>query len=156
VGAQTHPTRNPLVYDFDDVVEFPPHFFHIDANRINDSKTIINPKHSLVVYDAEDYINNKKYYLNKPERIYKTVFPSWDNTARRGGSAFVAQIEPTLYKKWLCDIIDYTYRTRESGDRLIFINAWNEWAEGAHLEPCRRYGYANLQATADALMESSN
>lgn len=39
-------------------------------------------------------------------------------------------------------------------ENIIFVNAWNEWAEGAHLEPDMKYGYANLQAIKSAIEQS--
>jgi hypothetical protein len=43
-----------------------------------------------------------------------------------------------------------------SVDSLVFINAWNEWAEGNHLEPCEKWGHKYLEATQRALAVSLN
>ena len=81
--------------------------------------------------------------------------PMWDNTARRNNKGMIFQnSSPVLYKQWLEDVIGESYQRDDLEDNLIFINAWNEWGEGAYLEPDREYGYAFLQATKDAVESS--
>jgi glycosyltransferase involved in cell wall biosynthesis len=64
---------------------------------------------------------------------------------------------PNLYQKWLANAITDTLSgVSEPDRRLIFVNAWNEWAEGAHLEPDAANGYAYLQATRDALVAAKH
>jgi hypothetical protein len=83
-------------------------------------------------------------------RVFKTVFPSWDNTARTGSRAVVVlNGTPGNYAQWLFATIEQTSSNPTPGEKLVFINAWNEWAEGCHLEPDRQYGDAFLQATLD-------
>jgi glycosyltransferase involved in cell wall biosynthesis len=83
---------------------------------------------------------------------FKSVMPSWDNTARRqnDGHIFINS-SPEAYENWLSEVVKYTRRNLPEDKRFIFVNAWNEWAEGTHLEPDRFYGYAYLQATAEAI-----
>ena len=60
----------------------------------------------------------------------------WDNTARKKNRGVILDGSiPDLYKQWLIDIIKETKSNIKLDDKLIFINAWNEWAEGAYLEP---------------------
>jgi hypothetical protein len=82
---------------------------------------------------------------------YECVCPSWDNTARRGADSWVLHNStPEAYQEWLELAIRRTLEPPGS-DRLVFLNAWNEWAEGAYLEPDQRYGLAYLEATKRAL-----
>jgi len=76
----------------------------------------------------------------------------WDNTARRGlrGTIYTGST-PGLYEHWLRQTVRRTMQERQGDERLVFINAWNEWAEGCHLEPGLRWGHQYLQATLSAL-----
>ena len=58
--------------------------------------------------------------------------------------------DPAIYERWLASAIDRAQSAPED-QRLVFINAWNEWAEGNHLEPCLRWGHGYLEATKRAL-----
>ena len=84
-------------------------------------------------------------------RRYDSVFPSWDNTARAGRRGVVLHNStPEAYQAWL----EYALSRAEMQppeQRLVFINAWNEWAEGCHLEPDQRHSRAYLEATKRAV-----
>jgi len=76
----------------------------------------------------------------------------WDNSARRPETSVqFAYSNPYLYEKWLTRICETAVADPNNPENLVFVNAWNEWAEGTHLEPDRRYGFAYLEATAKAI-----
>lgn len=79
------------------------------------------------------------------------VVPAWDNTPRRArGATIVHGSTPDQYGAWLRRAIDGA-RAQASLPALVFVNAWNEWAEGAALEPDQRWGRAYLEATHAAV-----
>jgi glycosyltransferase involved in cell wall biosynthesis len=93
--------------------------------------------------------------LANPEPVryprFDTVCPSWDNTARVGKRAVVMHgSTPDAYQQWLETVIARA-AGRPRDQRIVFLNAWNEWAEGCQLEPDRRHGRAYLEATRRAL-----
>ena len=99
---------------------------------------------------AFDHPRFSQAYFRRPKPNWPTtecVFPSWDNTARRTrGEAFVfVGSDPDLFERSLTEAVD---RVRPEDPPLVFINAWNEWAEGCHLEPCDRWGRAWIEACA--------
>lgn len=97
--------------------------------------------------------------LDKPEHSYKwfrCVCPSFDNSARKSKSAsiFVGST-PEIYGKWLKKTAERTLLKYGGEERIVFINAWNEWAEGNHLEPDVKWGRSYLEATRNVLVNSS-
>jgi lipopolysaccharide biosynthesis protein len=89
-----------------------------------------------------------------PYRRWPCVFPSWDNTARRPHSAEIFYgSSPRRFRQAILDTVAaHRARWGHDEDMLLFVNAWNEWAEGCHLEPDERYGVQWLEAHRDALL----
>lgn len=155
VVAQAFGTTDPGPSGFDAAVEFPPHKLGDGAPRINSNLVFVNPNYTGVVSEYEYLVRSAKE-VSKPEfTLFRTVCPSWDNDPRRPGNGLTyANSAPELYEEWLTYACEYARQEADTEKRIVFVNAWNEWSEGAHLEPDKRYGYAYLQATANALKNS--
>jgi len=154
IAAQTFWFTDPREVNFDAAVEFPPH--NIALPDISHLLKIANPNYSGNIFDYKDIVKKCSSASAAEYKLFKTVFPGWDNEARKPGCGYTfAFSSPELYKNWLLNAAKVTLQEKCPEKRLLFINAWNEWAEGAYLEPDQRYGYAYLQATADAVKEIS-
>ena len=148
---QSFESAHPADFGFDAAVEFPPN--NTSPPLITDQVSELCPGFSGAIYDWTVFPARSRDYAAPGYPLYRGVCPSWDNTARRMDKATVFHgASPQGYAEWLENAAMETLRrSRDPGERLVFVNAWNEWAEGAYLEPDRRYGYAYLQATRDAL-----
>jgi O-antigen biosynthesis protein len=140
--------QDPSEQGFDASAEFVPHRLHglVEPSR----RQLLRGHHE--VYEYEDAASG---YLDRPTvpwRRYPCVATAWDNSPRRqAGEAFMlANSTPDRYGQWLTQAA--SRQSKANGrDGVVFINAWNEWAEGAHLEPDTHWGRAYLEATSKAL-----
>jgi hypothetical protein len=148
---------DPTVYGADAAAGFPPH---------NGGWELPPSRHRLHLFDRKFSGQAASYdrlaevaAANTPDqfRLFPGVCPQWDNEPRRTGAghSFFGST-PAKYGAWLRKATDYAMRAPSRDERIVFINAWNEWAEGAYLEPDRHYGYAYLAETARALASVSS
>ena len=160
IAAQTFGFfTDPRSIGFDAAVEFPPHYdISYPINEITNTVKIYNDEFEGIIYDFQDLINafnRKSGEVNFP--LYKTVLPGWDNAPRKPGKGHSYIFSsPDKYQRWLRKAIEFTLRKDKPDERVIFINAWNEWGEGAYLEPDRKYGYAFLDSTWKVLNSLSS
>jgi lipopolysaccharide biosynthesis protein len=143
-------TADPAALGFDAAVEFPPHWMR-STLLTEAALDLVDGFRGAIL----DYVACARSALGRPEPDFpmlRGVMPGWDNTARAGAAANIfVNAEPANYERWLKGIVDWTRARRQGDERIVFINAWNEWAEGCHLEPDLRYGRAFLEATQRAL-----
>ena len=140
---------DPKLMGFDAAIEFPPHSF--PALVIDDEISNLDPEFRGEILD---YSYGVDILLNNPPRfpfkLYRGVMPGWDNTPRRMENATVFYgNSPSIYQRWLNSAIANS--ASDSCENLIFINAWNEWAEGACLEPSEQDGRAYLEKTREVM-----
>ena len=151
VYTQSFESRPPAEYGMDAALEFPPN--NSGAPDITSQVPHLDPDFSGTVFDWSVFPMRSRNYIDPGYVLFRGITTTWDNEARRPGrGAVFAGASPEGYREWLENAIkDTEQRFSEPSERLIFVNAWNEWAEGAHLEPDSRYGFAFLQATREAL-----
>jgi lipopolysaccharide biosynthesis protein len=149
-AVQSFGITDPRPFGFDAAVDFPPH----TQRELIDPTTFKGINADFAGY-LEDYLRVARNQVNQPPPPfirYRGVMPAWDNTPRRMNRAHVCvNSSPAAYQAWLERIVQQTMARSAVQEPLVFLNAWNEWAEGAYLEPDSRNGHARLEATRRAL-----
>lgn len=164
----------PEQVGFDAAAEFAPELPHQNLRMGFPSYRVRDLQHRLYrmglpaspfivnfIYRYETLVAVMRSKPPVPYTRFRCVTPSWDNSPRRvarkhnrdvfTGAYVFHDSTPAAYERWLGSMAQET-RTRLRGDeQILFINAWNEWAEGNHLEPDQRWGRAYLGATAQML-----
>lgn len=152
VCAQTYGIKDPEPYGFDAAIEFPPHNALSIENKIH--KTLLNQEFTGSIFDYAKVVEEQCIKERPNYKCYETLMLSWDNTARKQNhSNIFSNFSLDLYKDWLSNIAEHTFYNQNipNEEKFVFINAWNEWAEGTHLEPDIKYGYGYLEATYEVL-----
>lgn len=152
----------PTTKGFDFGFEFQPNFSNVSQNVIYShnryerimrkvkKKFKIGVKRLECYYDYDSFAK-KQVEVGFKKDIYPGITPMWDNSARRKEEPFILhESTPDKYKKWLQHIKE-NYPWADMPESFLFINAWNEWAEGCHLEPCQKWGTQYLEVTKEVL-----
>jgi lipopolysaccharide biosynthesis protein len=141
---------DPRDIGFDAAVEFPPNLS--TPTNVTAQQRLLNPGFEGQVLDWREVANDYGSRALPSYRLYPGVSAGWDNEPRRPGKGRVyAHASPRRYRDWLQKTITTRLADKPASERLVFINAWNEWAEGAVLEPDAALGHAWLDATRKAL-----
>lgn len=148
-----HDYKDPTVYGLDGAIEFPPHDYFQHLTPVNSQLNTFDPNFSGHYLAYKDLVQLSLSRLNTPFPLIKTVVPHWDNEARYPGNGRgLVGSTPALYQSWLSRVVEHAQQNPFMGSSpLVFVNGWNEWAEGATLEPSLYHGYAYANATARAV-----
>jgi glycosyltransferase involved in cell wall biosynthesis len=143
--VQTFGQTDPNKFGFDAAIEFPPHgntFNEVEIENIENFNGKVFSAELSKNFDSEP----------KPYEWFRGVFLNWDNTARKNRNAHIyLNNSPENYRNWLNKACDYSLANNPADNKFVFINAWNEWAEGTHLEPDQKFGYSYLNKTSEVL-----
>ena len=147
VRVQSFPQEHgdPREIGFDASLEFQPDW----TNLGEPARILENGGHHVFDYAG---VVRRQIAKAPPEfRCFPGVTPGWDNSARRRSNAYIFEgSTPEIYAQWL-EHAAKRVRAFPPEERIVAVNAWNEWAEGNHLEPDRESGRAYLEATRNAL-----
>jgi hypothetical protein len=155
----------PSQVGLDAAVEFQPDWWELGAPlgsrnralrnfRWNDVRFLLHRKllgDDINVQDYRHLVSSAARRMSPNYPRFPCVTPSWDNSPRRchGARVFI-ESSPAVFQQWVANTLA-SLKNATNTPPILFINAWNEWAEGNHLEPDQRYGRSYLEALKEAL-----
>lgn len=102
-------------------------------------------------YDYEKIMANYFTPVDRDERVYPQLLAGWDRSPRAGKKAIVYyNNNPKTFGNAAKNAVDVV-KDKQPEHRLIFVNSWNEWGEGAYLEPDQEFGKGKIKALREAL-----
>lgn len=148
------PWTSPDSIGFDASYEVPTFILPDELKVANLAPLKVAPEFKGRIYDYPRIVD---FYCNRPDppyRRYRGPMLAWDNTPRHAERAVVFHnVTPQEFERWMSDSLAHARRRFAGQERLLFVNAWNEWAEGSYLEPDLRYGRSFLEAVARAVRD---
>jgi len=157
ICSQTFGIKDPTPFGFDAAMEFPPHT--AESSQVSNKVDITNMSFDGLIYDYSQVVNNACKKVEPDYKLFRTSMLSWDNTARKQNNSHIfANFSLLKYKQWFSSLASNVCNNNKynNDEKLVFINAWNEWAEGTHLEPDRKFGYGYLESTYDVIRNFDN
>ena len=155
--VQSFDSWDPRTVGFDSAVEFPPHNQSSALFRLEEHDRELPQMADAEEWQGELYSYPRLIEWAMSKKIpefpwFRGVMPAWDNTPRRmeRASVFVGD-SPELFQTWVERTLHYTYLFNKPDNWLLFVNSWNEWGEGAYLEPDFELGMARLSALSAAI-----
>ena len=158
VIAQSFDDADPREFGADAAAGFPPHNGGWNLKQHRDSATLFDQNFNGDIRSYDDLAETILATRSEGYVRFPGVCPQWDNEARKPGKGFgFVGSTPAKYGAWLEQASRTAMAEAPSPDeRIVFINAWNEWGEGAYLEPDRHFGFAYLAETARTLLKLSS
>jgi lipopolysaccharide biosynthesis protein len=140
----------PANFGYDAALELSPNWYSIKKWGGAMFEKAAPKKYFDMPMEFVDYFRNIFSHILRPEvnyKLFRCVYPTWDNTARRKKKNPKVILNFTIerFKKFLAEMSLISVKSLPLKERFLFIDAWNEWAEGCHLEPCKKYGYQFLE-----------
>jgi len=137
---------DPAAYGFDAAVEYAA---HINAEPCKAARReFFDPDSTASMTDYQRVIHRALKRKKPDYTLFRGVAAGWDNSPRRVESNVWLNCTPANFRRWIDGVGGYTLENLPPDERFVFINAWNEWAEGAYMEPDRRFGYGYLRQVA--------
>ena len=147
--------KTPLEYGYEGMVDFPPNTMWGRCKELYKKQVYKNVP--INIMEANQYIRDMDYIRNTDCLCFRTCLPGWDNTPRRMYSgANCILVSDDDFRCWVNDIIRWTKANNEDKYQYFYVNAWNEWGEGAVLEPSLRFGYKYLDIIKKCIEDSRN